>query len=571
MTAHWLTPSADAAAAAGGLSTELGIPPPLAMVLAARGIRDSSSAKAYLRPTLDQLHDPLLLPDMPSAVDRLIGAIDRAETILVHGDYDADGMCAAATATLGLRRLGADVAGFVPHRTRDGYDLGESGIQRAREIGASLIVTVDCGVTAVGPVARAAEFGIDVVVTDHHRPGPELPAAVAVVNPVREGSTYPFPGLSGSGVAFKLLDALFAVRGIPRVELNQHLDLLAIGTVADQMPLLDENRALTRAGLRVLAQTRKPGLRALLEVSLGDSQLDVRAEDVAYKIAPRLNSVGRMAEAADGLELLLTTSESAATSLAARLDHHNAERRTVDRAVTIEVEQKLAEGFDPSREAIIVVWGDDWHPGVVGIVASRVVERWHRPAVVISLDGPRGRGSGRSVDGFHLFDALRDCDEFLESFGGHPMAAGFTIERCNLEAFADRLRAVAMDRIERRAERQTLNLDLDISLPDASLALVDALEHLQPFGAQNPPPLIAARSVGVEQPSVVGDDGAHLKAVLRSGTVSLPAIGFGMGSRLGELGTGRTYDVAFHLQGDSWNGRRRLQAQLLDIRPAGAA
>jgi single-stranded-DNA-specific exonuclease len=570
VTTDWVTPSDGATAAADRLSSALGISLPLARVLAARDVDDPLLAKAFLRPTLDQLHDPMLLPDMANAVDRLTRAIDGNETILVHGDFDADGMCAAAAATLGLRRLGAAAVGFVPHRTRDGYDLGQGGIDRAMDIGASLILTVDCGVTALESVARAADRGIEVVVTDHHRPGPSLPDAVAVVNPAREDSRYPFAGLSGAGVAFKLVAALFSARGIPDSELNQYLDLVAIGTVADQMPLRDENRALTRAGLRVLSRTRRPGLRALLSVAGIDLPSDARAEDIAYRIAPRLNSAGRMAEAESGLQLLLTESESEAESLARLLDQQNAERRTADRAVTREVEDKLA-GFDPGRDGAAVVWGDGWHPGVVGIVASRVVDRWHRPAVVVAFDGSTGRGSGRSIEGFHLFDALRECEPLLERFGGHQMAAGFTIERSNIETFADRLRCVAARRLDNDLKRRRLAVDLELTLADATFELLDALEHLRPFGNENPAPVLAVRSVGFESASVVGELGAHLRAVMRSGNVSLRAIGFGLGDRLDDVRTGHAIDVAFHLRGDVWSGRRRLQAEIIDIQPAGAA
>ncbi|MFQ5528889.1 MAG: single-stranded-DNA-specific exonuclease RecJ, partial [Gemmatimonadota bacterium] len=431
--------------------------------------------------------------------------------------------------------------------------------------------TADCGVSAVDSVARAAELGIDVVVTDHHRPGPLLPEAVAVVNPMRDDSRYPFDGLSGAGVAFKLIEALFAARGIPRGELNQHLDLVAIGTVADQMPLRGENRVLARAGLRVLSHTRKPGLRALLDQAELAGQPDVRANDVAYRIGPRLNSAGRMSEADSGLRLLLTESQAKARLLAGELDRNNADRRAADRAVTREVDEKLAGEFDANRDGAVVVWGDDWHPGVVGIVASRVVERWHRPAVVVAFEGDTGRGSGRSIEGFHLFDALRECEPLLETFGGHQMAAGFTIERSNIEAFALRLRAVAAKRLEGVAARRAVAIDYELDLADATMGLLDELEHLRPFGSENPPPLLAARNVGLERATTVGDDGVHLRAALRSGAASLDAIGFGFGGRLRELNTAGRHDVAFHLVGDTWKGRRRLQARLIDVRRAGAA
>lgn len=565
---RWIAPPDEASAAADRLSAELDIPHSLAAVLVVRGIRDPAGARTYLRPTLDQLNDPMSLPDMRVAVDRIIRAIDDGETILVHGDFDADGMCATALATFGMRRLGAHVIPFVPHRTRDGYDFDETGIDRARAAGASLVVTVDCGVRAIDAVARAAAVGIDVVVSDHHEPGAQLPDAVAVVNPKRADSTYPFGELAGVGVAFQLVAALFAERGVPAVELNQHLDLVAIGTVADQMPLQDENRALVRAGLRVLRRTRKPGLRALIDrVSIGH-EVDIRAEDIGYRIAPRLNSAGRMAEADSGLRLLLTESESEAAALADQLDRHNADRKSTDRRVTEDVEAIIARTFDPERDGAVVVWGDDWHPGVVGIVASRIVDRWHRPAVVVAFDGDTGKGSGRSVREFHLHDALRDCEPLLEKFGGHSMAAGLTIRRANIEEFAERLSTLARVRLTASPPQDTLTIDLEVDFESIDFGLFEALEHLMPFGTGNPAPVLVTRGVRLENVSVVGEDGAHLRSLLRGDAASLQAIGFRLGARRGEVRRESRYDVAFHLKSDTWNGRRRLQAQMVDFRPA---
>jgi single-stranded-DNA-specific exonuclease len=565
---RWIPPPDEASAAADRLSADLDLPRTMAAVLVVRGIRDPAGVRSYLRPTLDQLNDPTLLPDMRIAVGRIIRAIDDGETILVHGDFDADGMCATAVATLGLRRLGAHVLPFVPHRTRDGYDFGATGIERARTAGASLVITVDCGIRAIDAVARATDLGIDVVVSDHHQPGPSLPRAVAVVNPERRDSTYPFDELAGVGVAFKLVAALFAERGIPAVELNQHLDLVAIGTVADQMLLRDENRALVRAGLRVLGRTRKPGLLALLDRASIGRHDKIRVEDIVFRIAPRLNSAGRMAEAETGLRLLLTESDSEAAALADELDRHNADRKSADRRVTEQVDEVIARTFDAERDGALVVWGDAWHPGVVGIVAARIVERWHRPAVVVAFDGDTGKGSGRSVTGFHLHDALRDCEPLLEKFGGHSMAAGLTIQRANIEQFAERLRTLAAERLSEVPAQQTLTIDLELGLAEVTLDLFDELQHLMPFGVGNPAPVLVARDVRFENVSVVGEDGAHLRALLRRDTAALQAIGFRMGGRRGEFHDGGRYDAAFHLQDDTWNGRRRLQARLIDLRPS---
>lgn len=569
-SSRWIAPPSDADARAAALMAGLpGLPDPLARVLAARGMTDPSAVRAFLRPSFDSLHDPFLLPDMAAAVARLLAAVEADETILVHGDYDADGMCATALAVRGLRRLGARAVPFVPHRTNDGYDLRPGGVEHAVAEGAGVILTVDCGVTALEAAAEARRRGVDLVVTDHHRPGPDLPDATAVVDPLRSDGAYPFRGLAGVGVAFKLIDALFHRRGIPRSELNQHLDLVAVGTIADRMPLTDENRMLVRAGLRALGRTRKPGFRALLNRSRIDLRRPIGAEDIAFRLAPRLNSVGRMAAGATGVELLLADDPARAEALAAHLDELNATRRMTDREVTGNVERALEGRFDSEADRAVVVWGDDWHRGVIGIVASRMVERWHRPAVVISFDGDVGEGSGRSVEGFHLHDALRDCAPLLESFGGHQMAAGLRIRRERVEEFAARLRELAADRLDTGREPAALPIDLALSLAEVTPELGAALGHLAPHGPGNPSPVLAVRGVRLEEPRAVGTGAAHLQAMLREGEASLRAIGFGLGGRTDDLQSGDRFDVAFHLEIDIWRGRERQQARVLDLRPAG--
>lgn len=566
---RWIPPPADTSARAADLSATLpGLPAALTRVLAARGLSDPAAVRRFLRPTLDDLHDPFALPDMAPAVERIESALAADETIFVHGDFDADGMTATALAARGLRRLGGEVVAHVPHRTNDGYDLRETGVARAAEAGAGLILTVDCGVTALDAVAAAADRGIDVVVSDHHRPGPELPAALAVVNPMRRDASYPFRGLSGVGVAFKLVSALFERAGIPEPELYQHLDLVAVGTVADQMPLTGENRILVRAGLRALRRTRKPGLRALMRRAKLDPRRPIDAEDIAFRLGPRLNSVGRMAAAETGVRLLLTDDPAEAEALAAHLDEQNEARRRTDRELTAEVERRLEQSFDAASHPAVVVWGDDWHRGVVGIVASRLVDRWHRPAVVVSFDGEFGEGSGRSVEGFHLFDALRDCEGLLERYGGHRMAAGLRIRRERIEEFAARLRELAAERLRAAPESPELRIDLELTLAEVNAGLANALRHLAPHGADNPAPVLAVRGVCLERPAAVGGGGRHLQATLRDGEAALRAIGFGMADRLEMLRGAATVDAAFHLEQDVWRGRERLQARLLDLRPA---
>ncbi len=549
------------------LSGSVGLPDEVCRVLLRRGIESPEEARAFLRPHLSSVHSPYELPDMEVGVERVKRALAAGEKILVHGDYDADGMSAAALLTLGLRELGGRVEPFVPHRTRDGYDLSDAGIRKASDSGASLIVTADCGVTAVEAVATAASNGVDVVITDHHRPGSEIPNAVAVVDPMLPGSRYPFRDLAGVGVAFKLLSALFDAVGADAPRLNQHLDLVALGTVADQMPLTGENRILVRAGLRALERSRKPGLRSLLAGAGISAEGRIEAEHISFRLAPRLNSVGRMAEADSGLQLLLATDPKEAQRLADHLERQNAERRQTDARVYEDVRKQVGSRLRDEDRAV-VVWGDDWHPGVIGIVASRLVERYHRPSIVISFDGDVGRGSGRSIDGFHLFDALRECESILERFGGHRMAAGMTVRRQHVEELAARLQATARRDLSDREPIQELRLDLEVPMKRLGPDLLRWLGHLAPFGSGNPTPIVMVRGVALERAARVGNDGGHLRFHLSGDGHRVPAIAFGMGRRLQEARSSEGADVALQITENSWNGRREVQARVLDFRPS---
>ncbi|MCK5446723.1 MAG: single-stranded-DNA-specific exonuclease RecJ, partial [Gemmatimonadetes bacterium] len=515
------------------LSESVGLPDDVCRILLRRGIDSSEEARAFLRPHLASVHSPHDLPDMGPAVERIERAVAAGETILVHGDYDADGMSAAALLTLGFRELGGSVEAFVPHRTRDGYDLSDAGIKKASESGASLIVTADCGVTASAAVAKAASMGIDVVVTDHHRPGSEIPRAIAVVDPMLPGSRYPFRDLAGVGVAFKLLSALYERVGADAPSLNQHLDLVALGTVADQMPLTGENRILVRAGLRALERSRKTGLRSLLASAGISPDRRIEAEDISFRLAPRLNSVGRMAEADAGLRLLLAGDPREAERLADYLERQNAERRLTDTRVYEDVKRQVRSRLRDEDRAV-VLWGDDWHPGVLGIVASRLVESYHRPAIVISFDGDVGRGSGRSTEGFHLFNALQECEPILERFGGHRMAAGLTVRRERVEELATRLQEMARRDLSDREPVEEIRLDLEVSVKRLGYDLLRWLGHLAPFGSGNPTPVLMVRGVTLDRPSRVGNDGGHLRFQLVGDGQRVPAIAFGMGRRLAE-------------------------------------
>ncbi|MBI4541332.1 MAG: single-stranded-DNA-specific exonuclease RecJ [Gemmatimonadetes bacterium] len=548
---------------------ELHLPEPMCALLAVRGYGDPEAAKAFLRPRLDHLHPPELLTDAERAVTRIARAVEQGEKILVHGDYDVDGACGTALLTRWLRELGGRTVPFAPHRLRDGYDFGEAGLAAAAAAGATLVVTVDCGVTAGDAIARAASLGIDVIVTDHHRPGEQLPPAAAVVNPNREDCGYPEKGLCGTGVAFKLCQALARRFDRPDSELYAHLDLVALATVADLVPLTGENRVLTRFGLRVLERTRKPGLRALLRVTgLQNHRLD--AGHAAFVLAPRINAVGRLANARTAVKLLLTDDDAEAEALAATLDAWNRSRQDEDRRTLDDALELLAGDFDAESHFGIVLASERWHPGVIGIVASRVVERVHRPTVLVALSGERGRGSARSIPGFHLYEALVACRRYLLRFGGHRYAAGMDVRRRELPAFREAFNREAAERLRGFDLRPEIAGDLEIILGDLTEDLHHYLHYMGPFGLGNPRPVFISRAVEVAVPPRVVGRG-HLKLELAQDDRRMDAIGFRLADRLGmtAAAAGRAVDVVFHLHENRHRGARTLQAKLLDLQPPG--
>lgn len=550
------------------LQAALSLPEPLCALLAIRGMPGVAEAKSFLRPSLDTLHPPGLLTDLPEAVLRIESAIRNRETIFVHGDYDVDGMTGTALLTRCLRELGGEVVPFVPHRLRHGYDLGPAGLSAAAEAGASLLVTVDCGILAHEAVAEAGHLGMDVVVTDHHTPGETLPAAIAVLNPNRPDSRYPEGALCGAGVAFKLCQGLAGAFDRREDELHTYLDLVAMATIADLVPLVGENRTLVRFGLRVLAQTCNPGLRALMETAGVDGG-EISAGAVGFVLAPRLNAVGRLGDPATALRLLLSDDQEETRVLAAEAEALNRERQAADRETLEQALAILARDFDPERDFGVVLAGEGWHPGVVGIVASRVVEAIHRPTVMVALDGDRGRGSARSIPGFHLLEAIRTAGEHLERFGGHRQAAGMDVLRDRLPDFSRAFAEEASRVLSGQDLRPVLRVDLEVGLAEMTDELHRFMKYMGPHGIGNPRPVFLARGVELAGPGrVVGKD--HLKVRLRENGVILEGIGFGLAGRVPPATLGRgPVDVVFQLHENEFRGVRQLQARMKDIRPTG--
>lgn len=543
-----------------------GLPPLCAAVLCARGVDTAPAASAFLAHGPDLLHDPFLLQDMEKAVERISRAIREQETVAVYGDYDVDGITATCLLTQFLRTLGAQVVSYIPDRTEEGYGLNNNAIDALARQGVTLIVTVDCGITAAQEVEYARALGVDVVITDHHQCKEVLPQAVAVVDPRRPDCSYPFPDLAGVGVALKLALALTVPAQRPQVLLD-YGELAAIGTVADVMLLQGENRALVHLGLERLAYTSRPGLQALLrEAGCPRGQVPTTVT-IGYGLAPRINAAGRMEQAGTALELLLTQDPQRGQELAQELCQLNRLRQAIELEIFQHCDQLLTH--TPALSApVIVLAGEGWHQGVIGIVASRLAEKYACPAFMISLDGDKGKGSCRSFGGFNLFGALERCAPLLDSYGGHELAAGFSIRRDNIPAF----RAALCQLVEEFAGHQPMesSLDVDCEIPHCSLLStqdVESLSLLEPFGSGNPKPVFLLRSVCVLSHTDVGG-GRHLKLKLRRDGVAMDAIFFSANTAACGIENGQRLDIAFTLQINQFRGSRTVQLQLCDLRPA---
>ena len=553
---------------AAALARELGVPPVLAGLLLGRGIADAADARRFLKPSRTDLHDPALLPDMARAVERLAAAVKGGETILVHGDYDADGQCAAAIATRVLRLAGARVVPFVPHRLRDGYDLSSAGVAAARDAKAGVILALDCGTTATAAVAQARDAGMDVVIVDHHLPGADAPPATALVNPRRPDSAYPFPDLCAAALAFKLALALAPALGLAEGAPWHLLDLVALATVADLVPLAGENRVLVRLGLKLIGASRWPGIGALVTTS-GLGTTPIRAYHLAFVLGPRLNAAGRVGDAADGLRLLLTDETAEAYQLAAQLERQNAERQALDQRTLEEALAELDAGFDPARDAGVVLARDGWHPGVVGIVASKVVERIARPAILVAFDGDLGKGSGRSVSRCDLHRALASCAGQLEKWGGHRMAAGVTLRRERLGAFRDAFNRACAEQVAPGELAPSQRVDAVLRIRDLTDELERSLRWLEPTGMGNPGPVFGLENVRLAVPPRPAGP-RNLRLILEDGGSRLRVVAFGQREEIERVvgGSAGPFRAAVRLQRDTWQGRDELEGRLLAFEAA---
>ncbi len=558
-------------------------------VLSARGIVGEQAAGAYLHPSLGHLHDPSLIPGLDRAAERILAALERGERIAIYGDYDADGATATAilfhtmTAIRPQAAPGAESEGqivcYVPHRIDEGYGLHEDAIASLAEDGCTLIVSVDCGITAVGPAAVARKLGVDLIITDHHNPPAneaELPDAFAIVHPRAPGSAYPFEGLCGAGVAYKLAWRMCTMKsGSAKVEpglralLIELLALAALGSVADVVPLTDENRAIAKFGLGRIQGSPLGGLRALVEAcDLANEK--VKADDVAFRLAPRINACGRLGHARDTVELLTTASGERAEALAAQLARQNDQRRRVEKAIFDQAcELAEASGMTGDSRRAIVLAHEDWHPGVVGIVCSRLVERFARPVILMQRAGELTGGSGRSIDGFSLHAALTDCADLLAGYGGHDMAAGLRLQTSNLETFTERFIERTNAELAPHDLVRTTRYDAEATLGELTIDSINELARMEPFGRDNPPVQVRLRGLRVSVlPRFFGAAGDHARLTVTDGRQTVQLLGWRWAERVQGISPGAMIEAIVTPGLNRWNGICRVEPILVDLRPA---
>jgi single-stranded-DNA-specific exonuclease len=572
---RWIWKIAPPFEGAEDLAHRLGTHPLIAQILANRGITDLQAARAFLNPALTDLHDPDLLPGIRDAAELIVRTVHERRPIVIYGDYDVDGITGVAILHACLRMFDAQVQFYVPHRLDEGYGVNTDAIRTIVEQGAKLLITVDCGISASGPLSEAVEAGLDVIVTDHHSPPHELPKVSGIVHPRLGEGTYPNPDLSGAGVAFKLAWQIARVMcGKERLDepmrdfLLNSTGLAALGTIADVVPLVGENRSLAVHGLRGLPAATHPGIQALLEsAGLANGKLD--AYDVGFVLGPRINACGRMGHARLAVELLTDASPTRCKEIAAYLAKQNSQRQRIQREVTRQAIEMVKErGLDGGDHQAIVLWSDDWHGGVVGIVASRLVDEFSRPTVLLAINGDGGvQGSGRSTSGFHMRDALAECSEHLIGFGGHAKAGGVRLERDKIAPFAEAFEQCARANISSEQLTPALAIDAETRLSALDFNLAEHMVRLGPFGEGNPSPIVAVHALRVlVPPKRMGRNGGTVGLLLGEGDARIRAVGFGMGDLADDLAGIDTIDVTGQVILNTFNGRTSVELKLKDVK-----
>jgi len=546
------------------LAKALSVPSVVAQLLVQRGVTTFDAAKQFFRPDWSDLHDPFLMKDMKKAVDRLQDAIKNNDTIMVFGDYDVDGTSAVALLVNYLRSQKCNVISYIPDRYAEGYGLSQQGIDKAVDEGVGLLFTLDCGIKAVDLIADANQKGLDVIICDHHTPGEQLPAAHAVLDPKRPDCSYPFDGLCGCGVVFKLIQAHASTLGVEVQELQHYLDLVATASAADIVPILDENRVLTYFGMQVYQQSPRPGLMALLGER---KQRAITVTDLVFRVAPRINAAGRMKHGTYAVELLLSETTEEASKRAEAIEAFNEDRKALDRDIT---EQALAqiEESGQTNKTSTVVYDPDWHKGVIGIVASRLIETHYKPTVVFTRSGDVLTASARSIRGFDLYAALSECQEYMIQFGGHKYAAGLTIRPEQYDGFCECFEQVVSRQIQPDQQERTLRIDMEIPIEEITPKFYRIINQMAPFGPGNMRPVLLSKGVTDRgYAKRVGSDETHLKCSFVAGAQSIDAIGFGLGDAL-EIVQSSACDIAYVVDENEWNGKTSLQLNLKGMQEA---
>ncbi len=554
------------------ISKNLNIPPVITAILLNRNVSETD-IPAFMAKSMKSVRNPMLMKDMDKAVKRIKTALDKHEKIVVYGDYDVDGITSTTLMYDFLASLGADVDFYIPNRENEGYGMNIKAVNRLIKQGVKLLITVDCGITALGEVSFAKLLGMDVIVTDHHTCTERLPEdACAVLNPKRPDCDYPFDGLAGVGVAFKLVLALAMLFKMNTTQcFNKYIDIVALGTIADIVPLLDENRIMTAKGVAAIASSSRPGIRALIKVSEADKR-PFNATSVAFTLAPRLNAAGRLGSADAGVKLLLEKDYAAAEKMAQQLEEENRRRRSEEQIIYAQALEMLDADSELEKKKVIVLAKSGWHKGVIGIAAARICEQFYKPCILLSIDEKGvGKGSGRSVPAFNLFSALAHCEDLLTAFGGHSAAAGLTIDEKSIEEFTKKINAYADSVLSAADMLPKLDIDYPVTEKDISVEAAKLLEGLEPFGAGNEKPVFALENVRVYAADTMGADGRHLRLRILAGDKIINCAGFSMGELAKELNAGDNVSIAFNMDINRFRGAENVQLIIKDIKKGGRA
>lgn len=550
------------------LAKELNLHPVLAELLLKKGIETKKEAKKFLHPSLDDLHDPFLMPEMDKAIKRIEKALGQKERIMVYGDYDVDGTTAVALVYKFFRGITSNIDYYIPDRYDEGYGISFKGINYAAETGVKLIISLDCGIKALGKVAYAKEKGIDFIIGDHHTPDEILPDAVAVVDAKRLDSVYPYDELSGCGVGFKIVQAFSQRNGYPLSDILHLLDLVAVSVASDIVPITGENRVLTYFGLKQLNSNPSFGLRGIIELC-GLHRKEITVNDIVFKIGPRINASGRMMNGKEAVDLMLAPDMTAAREKSLNIDKHNEDRRELDKKITDEAIDFIDKNIDIETQTSIVLYDETWHKGIVGIVASRLCEKFYRPAVVLTKSGDMISGSARSVPGFDVYKAIESCRDLLENFGGHTYAAGLTMREEHLEEFKERFNKLSFEEIEPKLMSPQIIVDAEISLSDITPALIDGLELFNPFGPENENPVFLTKDLfDTGNSRLVGRENRHIKLEVTDHLIETPlqGIAFSQQDSFAQIKQGLKFDLCYNLEENRHGNRSFMQLMVKDIR-----